>query len=124
MLVLVLCQFFLLLNVLGGIEIVLEDVVVVCQWLEQEDLIVLVYCFEGDCFCCVECFVVYVQVLGFCFVVCVLFDSVVYLNLLLFFVQYVFCLYSVVIVYLIDVVGELMLVVCDEILVFFWQCLS
>ncbi|WP_204349368.1 hypothetical protein, partial [Klebsiella pneumoniae] len=68
------------LNAPGGIEIAPEDVAAVRQRLEQEDLTVLAYRFEGDRFCRAERFAAYAYALGSRFVSRVLPDSAAHPN--------------------------------------------
>jgi len=117
----VLCQPSLPLNEPGGIEIAPEDVAAVRQRLEQEDLTVLAYRFEGDRFCRAERFAAYADALGSRFVARVLPDSAAHPNPPSFFAEHVPCPHSVVTAHLIDAAGEPTLAARDEILAFFRQ---
>lgn len=120
----VLCQPSLPLNASGGIEIAPEDAVAVRQRLEQEDLTVLAYRFEGDRFCRAERFAAYADALGSRFVSRVLPDSAAHPNPPPFFARHVPCPHSVVTAHLIDATGEPTLAARDEILAFFRQRLG
>jgi len=117
----VLCQPSLPLNEPGGIEIAREEAAAVRQRLEQEDLTVLAYRFEGDRFCRVERFAAYADALGSRFVARVLPDSAAHPNPPSFFAEHVPCPHSVVTAHLIDAAGEPTLAARDEILAFFRQ---
>jgi len=117
----VLCQPSLPLNARGGIEIAPEEAAAVRQRLEQEDLTVLAYRFEGDRFCRAERFAAYAQALGPRFVPRVLPDSAAHPNPPSFFARHVPCPHSVVTAHLIDAAGEPTLGARDEILAFFRQ---
>ncbi len=115
----VLCQPALPLNDPGGIEISPNELKAVRRRLEQDDLTVLAYRFEGDRFCRAQRFAAYAAALGPRFVARVLPDSAANPDVPPFFAQHVACPHSVVTAHLIDAAGEPTLAARDEILAFF-----
>jgi len=120
----VLCQPSLPLNDPGGIEISPGDLQAVRQRLEQQDLTVLAYRFDGDRFCRAQRFAAYAQALGGRFVARVLPDSAANPDVPPFFAQHVASPHSVVTAHLIDAAGEPTLAARDEILAFFARRLT
>ncbi len=115
----VLAQPSLPLNDPGGIEIAPDEVEAVRERLEQENLTVLGYRFEGDPFCGAQRFAAYHEALGDRFVGRVLPDSAANPDAPPFFAQHVPNPHSVVTVHLIDEAGQPTIVARDEILSFF-----
>lgn len=107
------------LNNPGGLGISPEELQVVRQRLEQEDLTVLAYRFEGDQFCKAERFTAYAEALGERFIGRVLPDSAANTSVPPFFAQHVAFPHSVVTVHLIDEAGQPTIAARDEILSFF-----
>ena len=120
----VLSQPSLPLNDPAGIEISPEDVKAVRQRLEQENLTVLAYRFEGDKFCRAQRFAAYSQALGTRFKGRVLPDSAANPDVPPFFATHVTTPHSVVTAHLIDAAGQPTLEARDEILAFFAQRLA
>ena len=120
----VLCQPSLPFNDPGGIEISPGDLQAVRQRLDQQDLTVLAYRFEGDKFCRAQRFAAYAQALGPRFVARVLPDTAANPDVPPFFAQHVASPHSVVTAHLIDAAGEPTLAARDEILAFFVQQLT
>jgi hypothetical protein len=79
----------------AGLEIAPEDLRMVHSRLEQEDLTVLAYRFEGDRFCRAERFAAYAAALGDRFVARVLPDSAANTDVAPFFAIRVACPHSV-----------------------------
>lgn len=117
----VVCQPSLPLDQPSGLEISPEDLASVKRRLDQEDLSVLAYRFEGDKFCKAERFAAYNAALGQRFVARVLPDSSANKDLAPFFAQHVTTPHSVVTAHLIDEVGQPTIAARDEILTFFKQ---
>lgn len=116
----VLCQPVLPLGDPAGLAISPAELATVRTRLEQEDLTVLAYRFEGDKFCKAQRFAAYSQALGDRFVGKVLPDSAANAdNVSPFFAQHVRTPHSVVTVHLIDEAGQPTLAARDEILAFF-----
>jgi dienelactone hydrolase len=115
----VLCQPSLPLNDPAGIEIFPEEIEAVRESLEQRDLTVLAYRFEGDRFCMAQRFAAYSKALGDRFVGRVLPDSAANTDVPPFFARYVDCAHSVVTAHLIDEAGQPTIAARDEILDFF-----
>lgn len=115
----VLCQPSLPLNDPGGIEISPAELQAVRRRLEQDDLTVLAYRFEGDRFCRAQRFAAYAEALGPRFVARVLPDSAANPDVPPFFAQHVASPHSVVTAHLVDAAGEPTLAARDEILAFF-----
>ena len=115
----VLSQPALPLNDPAGLEIAPADIKAVRDRLEQEDLTVMGYRFEGDKFCRAERFAAYAAALGDRFVGRVLPDSAANSDVAPFFARHVRCPHSVVTAHLIDEAGEPTIAARDEILSFF-----
>ena len=94
------------------------------QRLEQENLTVLAYRFEGDKFCRAQRFAAYSQALGTRFNGRVLPDSAANPDVPPFFATHVTTPHSVVTAHLIDAAGQPTLEARDEILAFFAQRLA
>ncbi len=121
----VLSQPTLPLDDTAGIEIAPDELIAVRQRLEQDDLTVLAYRFEGDRFCRAERFAAYSAALGDRFVARVLPDSAANRqDLAPFFEHVVACPHSVVTAHLIDEAGQPTITARDEILAFFTQRLA
>ena len=104
----------------AGLEIAPDELVTVRQRLEQEDLSVLAYRFEGDRYCKAERFAAYAAALGDRFVARILPDSAARLEgLAPFFEHVVASPHSVVTAHLIDEAGQPTVAARDEILHFF-----
>jgi dienelactone hydrolase len=116
----VLSQPTLPLNDPAGLEIAPEELAAVRQRLEQEDLTVLAYRFEGDRFCKAQRFAAYSEALGARFVARVLPDSAANRDSLApFFEHVVASPHSVVTAHLVDEAGQPTIAARDEILAFF-----
>jgi len=115
----VLSQPTLPLNDPAGIEIAPAEIAAVRQRLENEDLTVLAYRFDGDKFCQAQRFAAYAAALGERFVARVLPDSAANIDVPPFFAQHVPSPHSVVTVHLRDEVGQPTIAARDEILAFF-----
>jgi len=120
----VLAQPALPLNEPGGIEMAPADIAAVRQRLEQEDLTVLAYRFEGDPFCRSQRFDAYSAALGKRFIARVLPDHAANPEVPPFFAQHVPAAHSVVTVHLRDEQGQPTLMARDEIIDFFIQRLK
>jgi dienelactone hydrolase len=120
----VLCQPVLPLSDPAGLAISPTELATVRVRLEQEDLTVLAYRFEGDKFCKAQRFAAYEQALGSRFVGKVLPDSAANTDVSPFFAQHVRTPHSVVTVHLIDEAGQPTLAARDEILAFFVERLK
>jgi dienelactone hydrolase len=120
----VLSQPSLPLDKPAGLEISPEDLAAVKRRLDQENLTVLGYRFEGDKFCKAERFAAYSEALGTRFVARVLPDSAASKDLAPFFAQHVTTPHSVVTAHLIDEAGQPTLAARDEILAFFSERLA
>jgi hypothetical protein len=104
----------------AGLEISPEELSAVRRRLDDEDLSVLAYRFEGDRFCRAERFAAYAQALGPRFVARVLPDEAANTaGLPPFFDKVVNSPHSVVTTHLIDEAGQPTLAARDEILAFF-----
>ncbi len=104
----------------AGLEIAPDELSVVRQRLDQEDLTVLAYRFEGDRYCRAERFAAYAAALGDRFVARVLPDTAANTTELpSFFEQVVASPHSVVTAHLIDEAGQPTIAARDEILAFF-----
>lgn len=104
----------------AGLEISSEELGAVRRRLDEEDLSVLAYRFEGDRYCRAERFAAYTQALGPRFVARVLPDTAANTaGLPPFFDQVVNSPHSVVTTHLIDEAGQPTLAARDEILAFF-----
>lgn len=108
----------------AGIGIAPDELAVVRQRLEQEDLTVLAYRFEGDKFCKAQRFAAYAEALGDRFVARVLPDSAANSDVPPFFAQHVANPHSVVTAHLIDEAGQPTVAARDEILSFFVKRLA
>lgn len=117
----VLSQPTLPLNNPAALEISPEEIVAVRERLEQEDLTVLAYRFDGDKFCQAQRFAAYAEKLGERFIPRVLPDSAANRDLPPFFERYVTTPHSVVTAHLIDEAGQPTVAARDEIVAFFRQ---
>jgi dienelactone hydrolase len=108
----------------AGLEIAPEELTAVRERLEQEDLTVMAYRFEGDRFCKAERFAAYSQALGDRFIGRVLPDSAANPDTAPFFKEVVASPHSVVTAHLIDEAGQPTIAARDEILSFFVQRLA
>ncbi len=115
----VVCQPSLPMNDSSGIEISSDEIQAVRRRLDQEDLTVLAYRFEGDRFCRAQRFAAYTEALGGRFIARVLPDSAAATEVAPFFEHHVRCPHSVVTAHLIDEEGQPTLTARDEILAFF-----
>jgi dienelactone hydrolase len=120
----VLSQPSLPLDKPAALEISPEDLAAVKKRLDQENLKVLAYRFEGDKFCKAERFAAYREALGQRFVARVLPDSAANKDLAPFFAQHVTTPHSVVTAHLIDEAGQPTIAARDEILAFFSERLA
>jgi dienelactone hydrolase len=103
----------------AGLEIAPEELAAVGQRLEQEDLTVLAYRFEGDRHCKAQRFAAYSEALGERFIGRVLPDSAASGETAPFFERVVASPHSVVTAHLIDEAGQPTIAARDEILSFF-----
>jgi len=108
----------------AGLEIAPEELSAVRERLEQEDLTVMAYRFEGDRFCRAERFAAYSEALGERFIGRVLPDSAANPETAPFFEHVVASPHSVVTAHLIDEAGQPTIAARDEILAFFAQRLG
>ncbi len=108
----------------AGIEMSTDEAAQVRQRLEEEDLTVLAYRFEGDAFCQSQRFEAYRRALGDRFIARELPDSAANSDVAPFFEHFVNTPHSVVTAHLIDEAGQPTLAARDEILAFFSQRLS
>ena len=109
----------------AGLEIAPDELAAVRQRLEQEDLTVLAYRFEGDRYCKAERFAAYAAALGDRFVARILPDSAAQREgLPPFFERVVASPHSVVTAHLIDEAGQPTIAARDEILAFFRRRLA
>ncbi|MAZ87518.1 MAG: dienelactone hydrolase [Cellvibrionaceae bacterium] len=108
----------------SGIEMSSDEVAQVKQRLEDEDLTVLAYRFEGDAFCQSQRFEAYRSALGDRFIARELPDSAANRDVAPFFENFVNTPHSVVTAHLIDEAGQPTMAAKDEILAFFCQRLS
>ena len=115
----VLSQPSLPLDVPGGLEISTAELATIRERLDEDDLSVLGYRFEGDRFCTAERFAAYASALGPRFQPRVLPESAANPDVAPFFAEHVACAHSVVTQHLIDAEGEPTLAARDEILAFF-----
>jgi dienelactone hydrolase len=115
----VLAQPSLPLDDPAGIEMAPDELVAVRRRLEQDDLTVMAYRFEGDRFCKAQRFAAYSQALGDRLVARVLPDSAANPDPPPFFEHVVASPHSVVTAHLIDEAGEPTIAARDEILSFF-----
>jgi len=115
----VLSQPSLPLNDPAGIEIAPDEVAAVRERLENEDLTVLAYRFEGDQFCKAQRFEAYKEALGDRFIARELPDSSANKDVAPFFSTHVTSPHSVVTAHLIDEAGQPTLKARNEILEFF-----
>jgi dienelactone hydrolase len=120
----VLSQPSLPLNDPAGLEIAPEEMNAVRDRLDQEDLTVLAYRFEGDRFCTAQRFAAYADALGGRFIGRVLPDSAANTDVAPFFAHRVACPHSVVTAHLIDEAGQPTIAARDEILSFFARRLA
>ncbi|HJV84159.1 MAG TPA: dienelactone hydrolase family protein [Noviherbaspirillum sp.] len=120
----VLSQPSLPLNDPAGLEIAPDELAAVRRRLEQEDLTVMAYRFEGDRVCTAQRFAAYSQALGERFIARVLPDSAASRAVPPFFEKVVACPHSVVTAHLIDEAGQPTLAARDEILAFFTRRLA
>ncbi|MCW5681025.1 MAG: dienelactone hydrolase family protein [Xanthobacteraceae bacterium] len=117
----VLSQPTLPLNNPAALEISPEEIAAVRERLEEEDLTVLAYRFDGDKFCQAQRFAAYAEKLGERFIPRVLPDSAANRDLPPFFERYVTTPHSVVTAHLIDEAGQPTVAARDEIVAFFRQ---
>lgn len=108
----------------AGMHIAPDELTAVKQRLDQEDLTVLAYRFEGDRFCTAQRFAAYAEALGDRFQPRVLPDSAANRDTPSFFEHVVGCPHSVVTAHLIDAAGEPTVAARDEILGFCRQRLA
>ncbi|HEX4360147.1 MAG TPA: dienelactone hydrolase family protein [Pseudonocardia sp.] len=108
----------------AGLQISPDELKIVKQRLDEEDLTVMAYRFEGDRFCTSQRFAAYRQALGDRFVSRVLPDSAANLDVPEFFKEVVQTPHNVVTVHLIDEAGQPTLKARDEILQFFTRRLG
>ena len=108
----------------AGLEIGAEELAAVRRRLDEEDLTVMAYRFEGDQFCRAERFAAYAEALGDRFVPHVLPDSAANTDPPPFFKHVVASPHSVVTAHLIDEAGEPTIAARDEILAFFAERLG
>ena len=120
----VLSQPSLPLNDPSGLEIAPDEIAAVRQRLEQEDLTVLAFRFDGDRFCTAQRFAAYAEALGDRFIGRVLPDAAANTDVAPFFARHVSCPHSVVTAHLIDEAGQPTLAARDEILSFFARRLT
>jgi dienelactone hydrolase len=120
----VLAQPTLPLDDPAGMHIAPEELVAVRGRLEQEDLTVMAYRFEGDRFCKAQRFAAYSEALGDRFIARVLPDSAANPDSPPFFEQVVASPHSVVTAHLIDEAGQPTIAARDEILSFFTHRLA
>ncbi|MEO5758081.1 MAG: dienelactone hydrolase family protein [Mesorhizobium sp.] len=114
----VLCQPSLPFDNPAGIEISAEEISTIRQRLDEENLDVMAYRFEGDHFCKAERFAAYREALGEHFIERVLPDSAAGQDVPPFFEKHVRSPHSVVTVHLIDEQGQPTLAARDEIIAF------
>ena len=119
----VLCQPALPLDAPAALESAPQELATVRARLEQEDLCVMGYRFEGDRFCCARRFAAYAEALGGRFVARSLPDSAANPDVAPFFARYVDTPHSVVTAHLIDQAGQPTVAARDEILSFFVRTL-
>jgi dienelactone hydrolase len=103
----------------GGIEMAPNELAAVKERLEQDDLTVMAYRFQGDRFCKAERFAAYSRALGERFIGRVLPDSAANPDTAPFFEHVVASPHSVVTAHLIDEAGQPTIAARDEILSFF-----
>jgi dienelactone hydrolase len=109
----------------AGLEIAPDELRAVRQRIDDDDLTVLAYRFEGDRYCRAERFAAYAAALGDRFVARILPDAAANTaGLAPFFEQVVDSPHSVVTAHLIDEAGQPTIAARDEILAFFQQRLS
>jgi dienelactone hydrolase len=120
----VLSQPALPLDDAAGLEIAPEELAAVRERLEQDDLTVMAYRFEGDRFCRAQRFAAYEEALGERFIPRVLPDSAANPECPPFFEKVVASPHSVVTAHLIDEAGQPTIAARDEILSFFAQRLA
>jgi dienelactone hydrolase len=108
----------------AGLEIAPEELAAVKRRLDEEDLTVMAYRFQGDRFCRAQRFAAYSQALGERFVGRVLPDSAANPDAPPFFAQVVASPHSVVTAHLIDEAGQPTIAARDEIISFFASRLS
>jgi dienelactone hydrolase len=121
----VLCQPTLPLDDPAGLEIAPDELAAVRQRLDQENLTVMAYRFDGDRFCKAQRFAAYSEALGERFVARVLPDSAANRDSLSpFFEHVVASPHSVVTAHLIDEAGQPTIAARDEILSFFTNRLT
>lgn len=116
----VLCQPSLPLDDPAGLEIAPDELAAVRQRLDQQDLTVMAYRFDGDRFCTAQRFAAYSEALGERFIARVLPDSAAKRDSLAPFFEHVVATpHSVVTANLIDEAGQPTIAARDEILSFF-----
>jgi hypothetical protein len=108
----------------AGLEIAPDELVAVRDRLDQDDLTVMAYRFQGDRFCRAQRFAAYSEALGDRFIGRVLPDSAANGDTAPFFEHVVACPHSVVTAHLIDEAGQPTTAARDEILSFFAQRLA
>jgi dienelactone hydrolase len=121
----VLCQPTLPLDDPAGLEIAPDELAAVRRRLDQEDLTVMAYRFDGDRFCKAQRFAAYSEALGDRFIARVLPDNAANRDSLApFFEHVVASPHSVVTAHLIDEAGQPTIAARDEILSFFTNRLT
>jgi dienelactone hydrolase len=115
----VVCQPSLPMDDPAGINMAPEELAAVRERLEQEDLTVMAYRFDGDKHCKAQRFAAYTEALGDRFVARVLPDSAANPDTPPFFAKVVETPHSVVTAHLIDKAGQPTISARDEILSFF-----
>lgn len=115
----VLSQPSLPLNDPAELEISPEEIKAIRHRLDEEDLTVLAYRFEGDRFCTAQRFSAYTKALGNRFVSRILPDNAANPDVAPFFERYVNTPHSVVTAHLIDEAGQPTIAARDEIIGFF-----
>jgi dienelactone hydrolase len=114
----VLCQPSLPLGQPGALQIAPDELVTVRRRLEQEDLTVRAYRFEGDRYCTAQRFAAYAQALGPRFEATVLPDAAANPAPPAFFAKVIGCPHSVVTAHLIDEAGQPTVAAREQILGF------
>lgn len=115
----VVCQPSLPVNDPAGIEISPAEIQAIRQRMDNEDLTVLAYRFEGDKFCRAERFAAYNEALGDRLIARVLPDHSANTDVAPFFERHIRCPHSVVTAHLIDKAGQPTTDARDDILSFF-----
>jgi dienelactone hydrolase len=120
----VLAQPSLPMNDPGATGLAAEELAAVRARLDQDDLTVMAYRFEGDRICTAQRFAAFSAALGDRFVARVLPDSAASRDTAPFFDKVVACPHSVVTAHLIDEAGQPTIAARDEILAFFTRRLA